>query len=144
MGYGYGAAIGAATAHPGSHVVHVTGDGSFHMNINELCTSVSYSLPVITVIFNNKALGMVYQWQKSFYRSRFCFTLPDRKTDYVMAANAYGAKGTRCTGKDEFRLALAEAAKYPGPTVIELLLDTDEQVLPMIPAGLTIDDVITE
>ncbi len=144
MGYGYGAAIGAATAHPGKHVIHVTGDGSFHMNMNELCTSVSYRLPIITVIFNNRSLGMVYQWQKSFYQSRFCFTLPDRKTNYVMAANAYGAEGARCADRDDFKSALTKAAKYSGPTVIELLLDTDEQVLPMIPAGLTIDDVITE
>jgi acetolactate synthase-1/2/3 large subunit len=144
MGFGYGASMGAATAFPDQHIVHVTGDASFHMNLNELCTSVSYQLPIITVIFNNKALGMVYQWQKCFYNNRFCFTLPNRKTDYAMLAKAFGAEGIRCTTPEEFRNALQNAKKIQGPTVIELVLDTDERVLPMIPAGLSIDEVIME
>lgn len=144
MGYGYGAAIGASFAFPDKRIVHVTGDGSFHMNFNELCTSVSNKLPVITVVFNNNALGMVYQWQKSFYKERYSFTQPGRKTDYVKLAQAFGASGIRCSNHEELRLALADAAKFLGPTVIECRLNTDERVLPMIPAGLTIDEVILE
>lgn len=144
MGYGYGAAIGAAVAHPEQIVAHVTGDGSFHMNLNELCTSVSYKLPIITVIFNNKALGMVYQWQRTFYGGRYSFTQPGRKTDYVMLAEAFGARGIRCKTHEELKKALQEAKGYQGPTVIECELDTEERVLPMIPAGLTIDEVILE
>ena len=144
MGFGYGASVGAACAFPGQKIVHVTGDGSFHMNLQELCTSVSNSLPIITVIFNNQVLGMVYQWQKSFYHSRFSFTQPNRKTDFVALAKAFGASGTSCKTPEEFRTALAEAAKNEGPTVIELRMCTEERVLPMIPAGLTIDEVIME
>ena len=144
MGYGYGAAIGAATGNPGRQVVHVSGDGSFHMNMNEMCTAVSQELPIITVLFNNNALGMVYQWQNSFYESRYSFTQPGRKTDYPLLAKAFGGKGVRCQNHEELRQALADAAGHPGPTLIECVLDTEERVLPMIPAGLTVDDVIME
>jgi acetolactate synthase-1/2/3 large subunit len=144
MGYGYGAAIGAACGRPGTNVVHVTGDGSFHMNLNELCTSVSQELPITTVLFNNNALGMVYQWQKSFYDGRLSYTVPNRKTDFVLLAEAFGAKGVRCFNHQELRNALADAAKSKGPTVIECITDCEERVLPMIPAGKTIDDIILE
>ena len=144
MGFGYGASIGAACAFPGKRIAHVTGDGSFHMNLNELCTSVSHKLPIITVIFNNQVLGMVHQWQKSFYHSRYSFTEPNRRTDFVLLAQAFGAQGIRCKTPAEFRKALASAAKNEGPTVIDLTMCTEERVLPMIPAGLTIDDVIME
>ncbi len=144
MGYGYGASIGAACGRPGTRVVHVTGDGSFHMNLNELCTSVSNNLPITTVLFNNKVLGMVYQWQNSFYEGRFSFTVPGRKTDFVHLAEAFGAKGVRCGTREELTQALKEAAAGEGPTVIECLLDCEERVLPMIPAGLTFDEVILE
>ena len=144
MGYGYGAAIGAACGRPGTKVVHVTGDGSFHMNLNELCTSVSHELPITTVLFNNNALGMVYQWQKSFYEGRLSYTVPNRKTDFVCLAEAFGAKGVRCETRDELCRALEEAASGEGPTVIECILSCEERVLPMIPAGQTIDDIILE
>ncbi len=144
MGYGYGAAIGAACGRPGTRVVHVTGDGSFHMNLNELCTSVSNQFPITTVLFNNNALGMVYQWQKSFYGGRFSYTRPNRKTDFVLLAEAFGAKGIRCRTRNELRQALKDAAALNGPAVIECILSTEERVLPMIPAGLTVDDIILE
>ena len=144
MGYGYGAAIGAACGRPETKVVHVTGDGSFHMNLNELCTSVSNHLPITTVLFNNNALGMVYQWQKSFYCGRFSYTKPNRKTDFVLLAEAFGARGVRCENHKELRNALKEAANYDGPTVIECILSAEERVLPMIPAGLTVDEIILE
>jgi acetolactate synthase-1/2/3 large subunit len=144
MGYGYGAAIGAACGRPGTKVVHVTGDGSFHMNLNELCTSVSHQFPITTVLFNNNALGMVYQWQKSFYGGRFSYTRPNRKTDFVLLAEAFGARGVRCETREELYQALKDAANHQGPTVIECILSCEERVLPMIPAGLTVDDIILE
>lgn len=142
MGYGYGAAIGAATGRPGTRVVHVTGDGSFHMNLNELCTSVSYELPITTVLFNNNALGMVYQWQQSFYEGRLSYTVPNRKTDYVALAKAFGADGIRCETREELQAALKIAAEAKGPMVIDCLINCDERVLPMIPAGKSVDDII--
>ena len=144
MGFGYGASVGAAAAFPGTKVVHITGDGSFHMNLNELCTSVSNELPIITVLFNNRVLGMVYQWQSSFYRNRYSFTQPERKTDYVALAKAFGANGVRCDSHEELREALKAAGERRGPTVIECTLAAGERVLPMIPSGLTIDEVIIE
>ena len=95
MGFGYGAAIGAQMAlGRDQRVVMFTGDGSFHMNLNEACTAVSYELPIITVIFNNQVLGMVRQWQTTFYEKRYSDTDPHRKTDFVKLAEASGPKAT--------------------------------------------------
>ena len=96
MGYGYGAAIGAAVGTGKSHVFHITGDGSFHMNMNEACTAVTYNLPVISVCLNNNALGMVRQWQTTFYGKRYSSSEPDRKTNYVKVAEGFGCKGYSC------------------------------------------------
>ena len=142
MGFGYGAAIGAKTACPDRPVVHITGDGSFHMNLNELCTTVSYGLPVITVLLNNQVLGMVRQWQTTFYGKRYSCTTLERKTDYVKLAEAFGAAGCRCTTPEELRQAMQAALTRSGPTVIECVIDRDERVLPMIPAGQTVNDII--
>lgn len=143
MGYGYGAAIGAQIGlGNGQRVIHFTGDGSFHMNLNECCTAVSYDLPIITVIFNNQVLGMVRQWQTLLYGSRYSSTDPHRKTNYVRLAEGFGAKGYHCETPAEFRAALAEALKNPGPTWIECCIEKDEKVLPMIPAGQTVDNII--
>jgi len=151
MGYGYGAAIGACCAVNGvdAHlkdnnkpVIHITGDGSFHMNLNEGCTAVSYDLPIITVIMNNQVLGMVRQWQTVFYEKRYSHTDPHRKTDFVKLAEAFGAKGYKATNPAEFQEALNEALKVKGPVWIECTIAKDEKVLPMIPAGGTVDDII--
>ena len=143
MGYGYGAAIGAKAALGDSKkVVHITGDGSFHMNLNEACTAVSYELPVITVIMNNKVLGMVRQWQRCFYGKRFSQTDPHRKTDFVKLAEGFGAKGYYAETIAEFKTAFAEALKSNGPVWIECAIDKDERVLPMIPAGKTVNDIM--
>lgn len=115
MGFGYGAALGAQVAFPDRTVVHITGDGSFHMNLNEICTAVSYNLPVITIIMNNRVLGNVRQWQTMFYGSRYSQTDPHRKTDYVKLADAFGARGVRVTNIAELREALREAVKRTGP-----------------------------
>ncbi len=142
MGFGYGAAIGSQVGCPNSHVIHVTGDGSFHMNLNELCTSVTYDLPVITVLMNNEVLGMVRQWQTMFYDKRYASTTLERKTDYVKLAEAFGAKGFRCTTPAELEDALQKALQSTGPVVIECIIDRDERVLPMIPAGGSIENIV--
>jgi acetolactate synthase-1/2/3 large subunit len=142
MGFGYGAAIGCKVGMPDKTVLHITGDGSFHMNLNEMCTTVTYQLPVITILMNNNVLGMVRQWQTQFYGKRYSSTTLDRKTDYVKLADAFGAKGYRCTTPDEFRAALTEALQNKGPSLIECVIDRDERVLPMIPGGGSIEDII--
>jgi acetolactate synthase-1/2/3 large subunit len=145
MGFGYGAAIGAQMAlGRDQRVVHFTGDGSFHMNLNEACTAVSYELPIITVIFNNQVLGMVRQWQTSFYGKRYSQTDPHRKTDYVKLAEGFGLQGYHCENLAEFRAAFAEALTHKGPTWIECVIDKDEKVLPMIPGGGDISNIIME
>ena len=144
MGYGYGAAIGAQIGTGRSHVFHITGDGSFHMNMNEACTAVTYGLPVISICLNNRALGMVRQWQTVFYGKRYSQSEPDRKTDYVKVAEGFGAKGYSCSTADEFRAALEDAMKSGGPAWIECKIDREEKVLPMIPGGGTVDDIMYE
>ena len=144
MGFGYGAAVGAQIAFPGRTVVHITGDGSFHMNLNEICTAVSYKLPIITVIMNNRVLGNVRQWQTMFYGGRYSQTDPHRKTDYVKLADAFGAVGYRATNIAELREALRKAQQSEDPVLIDCQIDKDERVLPMIPAGGTIDDLVTD
>ena len=144
MGFGYGAAVGAQIAFPGRTVVHITGDGSFHMNLNEICTAVSYKLPIITIIMNNRVLGNVRQWQTMFYGGRYSQTDPHRKTDYVKLADAFGAVGYRATNIAELREALRKAQQSEGPVLIDCQIDKDERVLPMIPAGGTIDDLVVD
>ena len=143
MGFGYGAAIGAQMAlGRDQRVVMFTGDGSFHMNLNEACTAVSYELPIITVIFNNQVLGMVRQWQTAFYGKRFSQTDPHRKTNFVKLAEGFGLKGCHCENLAQFQEAFADALKQKGPTWIECMIDKDEKVLPMIPGGGDINDII--
>ena len=144
MGFGYGAAIGAKLAQPDKRVIHITGDGSFHMNLNEGCTAVSYNLPVITIIFNNRVLGMVYQWQTRFYGRRYSETTPERKTDYVKLAEGFGAKGYRASNIEEFKKCFAQALQENGPVWIDCAIDRNEDVLPMIPGGCTPEDMMTE
>ena len=145
MGFGYGAAIGAQMAlGRDARVVMLTGDGSFHMNLNEGCTAVSYDLPIITVIFNNQVLGMVRQWQTTFYEKRYSDTDPHRKTDFVKLAEAFGAKGYRAITPAEFKAAFTDAMKQQGPSWIDCRIGKDEKVLPMIPGGGTIEDIIME
>lgn len=142
MGYGYGAAIGAQVANPDKPVIHFTSDGSLHMNMNELCTAVSYKLPIITVILNNAVLGMVRQWQGTFYDRRFSSSEPERLTNYVKVAEAFGAKGYHCETPAELQEALKEAVKADCPVWIECVIDREEKVLPMIPSGGTVHDTI--
>ena len=139
MGFGYGAALGAQAAlGRETPVVMMTGDGSFHMNMNEACTAVSYNLPVVTVIFNNQVLGMVRQWQTAFYGKRY----PHRHTDFVKLAEGFGLKGYHCENLVQFKAAFAEALASHKPAWIECVINKDEKVLPMIPAGGTIEDMM--
>ena len=144
MGFGYGAAIGAQLGNPDKRVIHFTGDGSFHMNLNEACTAVSNGLPIITIILNNRVLGMVYQWQTLFYGKRFSNTTPERKTDFVKLAQAFGAESYRANTLAEFEEAMAKALKAQGPVWIDCTISREERVLPMIPGGKTVEDMIID
>ncbi len=143
MGYGLGAAIGAATA-SGRRTILFTGDGSFGMNLNELATAVSQNLPITIVIMNNGVLGMVRQWQTLFFDKHYSNTTLNRKTDFVKLAEAFGAKSARAFSMEELKNAASEAFAYNGPFVIDCAVDCDEFVLPMLPPGGSIDDIITE
>jgi acetolactate synthase-1/2/3 large subunit len=144
MGYGYGAAIGAIFAHPEKRIIHFTGDGSFHMNLNEACTAVTYNLPIITIIFDNKVLGMVYQWQTVFYGKRYSETVLNRKTNYPKLAEGFGLTGFEVNTIEEFEEAYKKALKIDGPVWISCNIDKEERVLPMIPSGGTIDNMIKD
>ncbi len=143
MGYGFGAAIGAAFGSK-KHVVLVTGDGSFNMNLNELSTAVTQNLPITILLMNNRALGMVRQWQKLFYGSRFSQTVVNKKTDYVKFAESFGAKGLRITKAEEVAPVLKEAFSTPSPVLVDCVISEDENVLPMIKPGHTYDTIITK
>ena len=141
MGFGLGAAIGARVA-TGDTTVLITGDGSFGMNLNELATAVSYKVPLVIVLFNNGVLGMVRQWQTLFFGKRYSNTVLDRKTDFVKLAEAFGAEGYRVSTVEEFREVFKNAVKANGPVVIETPIEKDAFVLPMLPPGGSIDDII--
>ena len=143
MGFGLGAALGARVA-TNDPTVLITGDGSFGMNLNELATAVTYNIPVVIVLANNGVLGMVRQWQNLFFGKRFSNTVLERKTDFVKLAEAFGAVGMRATTIGEFEEAFKKALSINGPVVIDTLIDKDEFVLPMLPPGGSIDDIIVE
>ncbi len=143
MGFGMGAAIGSAYG-SGRRSVLVTGDGSFGMDLTELATAVTYNVPLTIVVMNNSVLGMVRQLQNLFYNKVYSNTTLDRKTDFVKLAEAFGAKGFRASNEEEFRSVFEEAYKLPGPAVIDLLIDKDELVLPMLKPGGTFDHLILD
>ncbi|MBQ9084699.1 MAG: biosynthetic-type acetolactate synthase large subunit [Clostridia bacterium] len=144
MGFGLGAAIGARVA-TGDTTVLITGDGSFGMNLNELATAVSHNIPIVIVIMNNGVLGMVRQWQTLFFDKRYSNTvLTDRKTDFVKLAEAFGAIGYRATNIEEFETAFGKAIEANNTVVIDTYIDADEFVLPMLPPGGSIDEIITK
>jgi len=142
MGYGMGAAIGAQCGTGHKRTVLITGDGSFHMNCNELTTLVSYQLPVTVLVFDNRVLGMVRQWQKVFYGRRFSSTDPERRTDFVKLAEAYGCEGLYMNTAADIRPVLEQALNVDGPVVVDCRLSKDVNVLPMIPPGKTVDSMI--
>jgi acetolactate synthase-1/2/3 large subunit len=143
MGYGLGAAIGAYLA-TGIKPVMITGDGSFSMNLIELATAVTYKVPVVIVLLNNHSLGMVRQLQAVYCDSRYSATLPDRRTDFCTVAQGFGARTKRVSDIDSFKSAFAEAMASEEPYLIEAVIDTWELVLPMVPNGGTINDLIID
>ena len=140
MGFGLGAAMGAAKSDPdGKPVTLVTGDGSFRMNLTELSTIGYYDIPVIVVIFNNGTLGMVRQWQSLFFGHRYSQTTLDRGPDFIKLAEAYGLEGTRVKTMEEFASAFEKAYAERKPCIIECILDINEMVAPMVAPGSPID-----
>ena len=143
MGYGFGAAIGAAFGTKERSVL-ITGDGSFGMNLNELATAVRYNVPVVVIIINNGVLGMVRQWQTLFYNKHYSNSVLERKTDFSSLAKSFGADGKAVTTPEELNEALSIAFKTEGPYIIDCKIDKDEFVLPMLPPGGSMDDIITK
>lgn len=144
MGYGTGASIGAQVGNPSSYVVHIAGDGSFRMNCNELATIQHYNLPVIIIVANNGTLGMVRQWQNLFYDKRFSETTLDRGPDFIKLAAAYDIRGFRAVTRETFVEAFASAVSERKPALIDCYMDIDEMVMPMVPSGKPIDEVMMD
>ena len=143
MGFGLGAAIGGKVGNPAKAVIHITGDGSFRMNCNELATVNAYGLPIITFVFNNKTLGMVHQWQTLIYNKRYSATdLNDRGPDFVKLAEAYGLSGSHVTNVEQLEAAIAEALTCGHGYVIDCAIETDELVRPMVGGGSHITQFI--
>ncbi|MDI9491535.1 MAG: biosynthetic-type acetolactate synthase large subunit [Bacillota bacterium] len=142
MGFGYGAAVGAQVAFPSAPVIHITGDGSLHMNMCEAATAVSYGLPVITIIMDNAVLGMVRQLQWAYHQERYMATEPYRKTDYETVGKGFGVQTYRADTAEAFREAFSGALKNTGPSWIVCPIDKKEKVLPMMPAGKGVEDII--
>ncbi|MBR1762718.1 MAG: biosynthetic-type acetolactate synthase large subunit [Eubacterium sp.] len=142
MGYSMGASIGGQIGCPDKTVVMFAGDGGFHMNLAELATMASYGVPVKMFIMNNKVLGMVRQWQKLFYGNRFADTDPNRKTDFVKVAEAFGVKGLRISTNDDIDAVLKETFETQGPVLVDCRISPDSNVLPMIPPGGAHTDII--
>ena len=142
MGFGMGAAMGAALGTKERSVL-VTGDGSFGMNLNELATAVANQVPLVILLLNNGVLGMVRQWQTLFFDKHYSnTTLSDRQTDFVKLAEAFGAQASRALTLDELEDALTKAFACDGPYLIDCAIDKDEFVLPMLPPGGSMDDII--
>ena len=142
-GFGLGAAIGAATA-TGKKTILVTGDGSFGMNLNELATAVTNQTPVVVFIMNNGVLGMVRQWQTLFFDKHYSNTTLERKTDFVKLAEAFGMPGYRAMNMAELKEVLPKAFAEKGPVLVDCAIDCDAFVLPMLPPGGCIDDIIVD
>jgi acetolactate synthase-1/2/3 large subunit len=142
MGFGLPAAIGAQVAYPDATVVDIAGDSSIQMNIQEMATAVQSDLPVKIVILNNGYMGMVRQWQELFYGKRYVSTCMDCAPDFVKLAEAYGAVGLRATKPEEVESVLAEGLKIPGPVIMDFVVEKEEGVYPMVPAGAAITDML--
>ena len=142
MGYGFPAAIGAQVAFPDKTVIDIAGDGSFQMNIQELATAVQYNLPVKVAILNNHCLGMVRQWQQLFCDQRYSQTIFEVMPDFVKLAEAYGAVGLRATKPEEVEPVIREALGTPRPVVMDFVVDQNECVYPMVPAGAALTEML--
>ena len=144
MGYGLGAAIGAKTANPDKVVINVAGDGCFRMNMNEIATATRNNMPLIQVVINNHVLGMVRQWQTLFYDHRYSNTVLNDKVEFVKLAEAMGAVGISVTKKEELADAIKKAIELNTTVVLDCIIDSDDKVFPMVPAGANIEDAFDE
>lgn len=144
MGFGFPASIGAKVACPEKTVVDIAGDGSFMMSERELACSITENIPVIVVIFDNTVLGMVAQWQRMFFKKRYFAVNLGKTPDFVKLAQAYGAEGIRAQSLTEFAQAMKEAMKNEVTTVIDVPINPEENVLPMIPPGGGLGDLIPD
>jgi acetolactate synthase-1/2/3 large subunit len=142
MGFGLPAALGAQVACPDRQVIDISGDGSFQMNSQELATLVQYKLPVKIAILNNNFLGMVRQWQQLFFDRRYSQTPLDVPIDFVKLAEAYGATGLLADKPDQVESVIRKALDTPGPVLMEFRVDREENVMPMVPAGAAIDEMV--
>ncbi len=143
MGYGLGACIGAQLARPDKKVINIAGDGSFRMNCSELATAVEYKLPIIIALFNNKALGMVRQWQELFFGGRFSQTSIDRGTDFAALAEAFGAKGINVNHPAQVDEAISTAlSETCRPVLLNFAIDKDDKVFPIVPPGAGLNEVV--
>ena len=142
MGYGFPASIGAQVAFPKSLVIDIAGDGSIQMNIQELATAVQYNLPVKIVILNNRFLGMVRQWQELFYEKRYTWTHMNHAPDFVKLAEAYGAAGYRITDEKDVDDVLHKAFNNNKTTIVDVHVNPEECVYPMVPAGAPLKDML--
>ena len=138
MGYGLGACIGAKMACPDKTVINIAGDGCFRMNLQELATASRYNIPIIQVVINNHVLGMVRQWQTLFYGKRYSQTVLNDKVDFIKVAEGLGCMAIRVTKKEEMAPALEKSMAANAPVVIECVIDSDDKVFPMVPAGAPI------
>lgn len=142
MGFGLPAALGAQVAFPDRQVIDISGDGSFQMNSQELATLVQYRLPVKIAILNNNFLGMVRQWQQMFFNKRYSQTCMELPIDFIKLAEAYGATGLQATQVDEVEKVISKALATPGPVLMEFKVAREENVLPMVPAGKAIHEMV--
>ena len=140
MGYGLGAAIGAKTAHPDRTVINIAGDGCFRMNMNELATASRYNIPVIEIVLDNHVLGMVRQWQTLFYGARYSATVLHDKVDFCKVAEGLGCKALRIESPDQVEPVLKEALACEGPVMVDVIIDDDDKVFPMVSPGASIED----
>lgn len=144
MGYGLGASLGAKLGRPDKTVINIAGDGCFRMNMNEIATAARYHIPIIQVVINNHVLGMVRQWQTLFYGKRYSNTILEDAVDFVKLAEAMGAEGIRVTKKEEVAPAIEKAISLGKPVVIDCMIDCDDKVFPMVPAGASIEDAFDQ
>jgi acetolactate synthase I/II/III large subunit len=142
MGYGFPAAIGAQVAHPDKLVIDIAGDGSIQMNIQEMATAVSYKLPVKIVILNNGYLGMVRQWQELFYNKNYCATCLHINPDFVRLAQAFGAEGFLVEKTEDVVPVLTRAFSSPLPCIVDVRVEPEENVYPMVPAGASLTEML--
>jgi acetolactate synthase-1/2/3 large subunit len=140
MGYGVGACIGAKVGKKDKITINIAGDGCFRMNMNEIATAARYNIPIIQVVINNHVLGMVRQWQTLFYNHRYSNTILNDNVDFVKVAEALGATGIRATNLSEFEDAIKKAIELNAPVVIDCIIDQDDKVWPMVPAGKPLED----